>query len=162
MRWARPVEAIDASSTWLYDRRGLVGLIAVDRSASRRDGSSNHERADLARYPDPWSVRRSPFGHGRFRQGHRQRFSTKEVKRDIQRCGEVGHGFAKHDLKNQSMKTAGLESERTKDVERIVKLELRQEAIEKGQAEIKADATRNHRETLDAMTAWAKQFAESD
>jgi biopolymer transport protein ExbB/TolQ len=86
--------------------------------------------------------------------------STKEVKRDI-------HDVAKsvtdleHDLKNQSMKTAGLESERTKDVERIVKLELRQENIEKGQAEIKADAARNHRETLDAMTAWAKQFAES-
>jgi esterase/lipase len=58
-------------------------------------------------------------------------FSTKDVKRDVT------------------------------DVERIVKLELRQENIEKGQAEIKADATRNYREVLDAIKTWTEQFSES-
>lgn len=67
----------------------------------------------------------------------------------------------KHDLKNHETMITAIANNRTADVERIVKLELRQENIEKGQARIEAAMDRNHKDMLDQMKTWADQFSES-
>lgn len=87
-------------------------------------------------------------------------FSTNAVKRDIKDVERIGVEL-KHDLKNQSMKTSALEIERTKDVERLVKLEIRQEVIERNLTEIKLAMVSNHRDQMDAQKAWADQLSES-
>lgn len=70
-------------------------------------------------------------------------------------------GDVKHDLKNHETMIQAIANNRTADVERIVKLELRQENIEKGQARIETQMEKNHKETLDQMKTWAEQFSES-
>ena len=70
-------------------------------------------------------------------------------------------GDVKHDLKNHETMIAAIANNRTNDVERIVKLELRQENIEKGQVRIEMQIEKNHKETLDQMKTWAEQFSES-
>ena len=67
----------------------------------------------------------------------------------------------KHDLKNNETAILAVAANRTADVERIVKLELRQENIERGQARIEAAMEKNHRETLDTMKGWIEQMSES-
>ncbi|KQN09062.1 hypothetical protein [Sphingomonas sp. Leaf28] len=70
-------------------------------------------------------------------------------------------GDLKHDIKNNETAINVVANNRTSDVERIVKLEIGQQNIEKGQVRIEHTMEKNHKETLDQMKAWADQFAES-
>jgi hypothetical protein len=66
-----------------------------------------------------------------------------------------------HDAKGLKQEIMVVANNRTADVERIVKLEIGQQNIEKGQARIEATMEKNHKETLEQMKAWADQFSES-
>lgn len=67
----------------------------------------------------------------------------------------------KHDLKNNETAVLAVAANRTADVERIVKLEIGQQNIEKAMDRIETNLEKNHKETLDQMKSWAEQFSES-
>lgn len=67
----------------------------------------------------------------------------------------------KHDLKNNETAVMAVANNRTADVERIVKLEIGQQNIEKAMDRIETNMEKNHKETLDQMKSWAGQFSES-
>lgn len=67
----------------------------------------------------------------------------------------------KHDLKNNEQNINAVAAHRTSDVERIVKLEMRQENIEKGQARIEASMEKNHADTLAQMRTLFDQVCDS-
>lgn len=67
----------------------------------------------------------------------------------------------KHDLKNNETAINAVAAHRTSDVERIVKLEMRQENIEKGQARIEASMAKNHDDTLAQMRTLFDQVCDS-
>jgi len=66
-----------------------------------------------------------------------------------------------HDLKGLKQIIETVAAHRTSDVERIVKLEMRQENIEKGQARIEASMEKNHADTLAQMQTLFNQVCDS-
>lgn len=95
------------------------------------------------------------------RRMEKRRKDDQELHRHSHDAINKDIGVIKHDIKNNETAIQALASNHTSNVERIVKLEIGQQNIEKGQARIEHSMEKNHRETLDQIKAWADQFAES-
>jgi hypothetical protein len=67
----------------------------------------------------------------------------------------------KHDVKNNETNIVAVAANRTADVERIVKLEISQQNMERAMDRIETNMEKNHRETLDTMRDWIEQMTES-